>query len=513
MVISDIKLKIGESETRLYEIVCNKLGYEPSYFRILKKSLDARKKSEIRFVYSVEVGNEKPVVTEIERIDESKIPDEPILVVGSGPCGLFCAIRLIERGFAPVVIERGKCVDERVKSCDQFFTTGSLDTESNIQFGEGGAGTFSDGKLNTQTHSPLISKVLAEFVKFGAPKEIEYLSKPHIGSDNLKKVVKNMRLYIEQNGGKVLFNTKFVGFSHKNGRVVSAKVVKNGEQSEIKVSALVLAIGHSARDTYELLFNNGVIMRSKDFAVGVRIEHLQKSVGLAQYGSEYEKLPSADYKGVYNGVERSAFTFCMCPGGKVVPSASEIDTVVTNGMSDYARDLANANSALVVQVKRADYEKASPLDGVDFQRQIERKAFIAGGEDYRAPVTLVADFIKGQKSRSLGSVKPTYALGVKFARPESYLPPFITDTLRKAIPDIAHRLKFFATPDAVITGAETRTSSPVKIERMEKGSAIGFSNLYPGGEGAGYSGGITSSAVDGIKIADLIFGAINQNEW
>ena len=513
MVINDIKLKIGESEKRLYEIACEQLGYKPSYFRILKKSLDARKKNDIRYVYSIEFGEEIFEPKSLEKIERNKIPNEPILVVGSGPCGLFCALRLIERGFTPIVIERGKSVDEREKSCSKFFTTASLDTESNIQFGEGGAGTFSDGKLNTQTHSPLIKKVLAEFVKFGAPEEIEYLSKPHIGSDNLKIVVKNMRRYIEQSGGKVLFGTKLIGFSQSGGKIVSVKVATKHGESEIKVSALVLAIGHSARDTYKLLYDNGVTMRAKDFAVGVRIEHLQSEVGYSQYGSEYKKLPTADYKGVYNGKDRSAFTFCMCPGGEVVPSASEENTVVTNGMSNYARNLDNANSALVVQVRRADYEKGSPLDGIDFQRAIEQKAFISGGGDYRAPITLVADFIKGQNSKNLGSVSPTYALGTKFARPETYLPPFITDTLRLAIPDIAKRLRFFASPDAVITGAETRTSSPVKIERSESGTALGFTNLYPGGEGAGYSGGITSSAVDGIKIADLIFNAVNQNEW
>ncbi|MBQ8882569.1 MAG: NAD(P)/FAD-dependent oxidoreductase [Clostridia bacterium] len=513
MIISDIKLKINESETLLYERVCQRLGYKPAYFRIAKKSLDARKKNDLCFVYSVEVADTSPQEEIVEKIDSAKIPSEPIVVVGSGPCGLFCALRLIERGFAPVVIERGKSVDERVKSCDNFFINKVLDTESNIQFGEGGAGTFSDGKLNTQTHSPLIKKVLGEFVRFGAPEEIAYLNKAHIGSDKLKTIVKNMRLFIEKNGGRVLFNTKLTDFTTKNGKIDAITVTDKSGNKSIKVSALVLAIGHSARDTYKMLYNKGVAMRSKDFAVGVRIEHLQSQVGRAQYGELYTQLPPADYKGVYANPDRSAFTFCMCPGGVVVSAQSEENTVVTNGMSNYARDLTNANSALVLQVKRADFERESLLDGINFLRQIERQAFIAGGEDYRAPAVTVQDFLAGQQSKNFGGVLPTYALGVKFASPEKYLPDFITATLKKAIPDIAKRLKFFASPDALITGPETRTSSPIKIEREQNGNSVSFPNLYPAGEGAGYSGGITSSAVDGIKTADYIYTAINQNEW
>ena len=512
MIISNIKLNIDAKESALYSEVCRRLGHKPSCFRIVKKSLDARNKKDIKFVYSVEV-DEKPIEETVEKIATNLVPSEPVVVVGSGPCGLFCALRLIERGITPIVIERGKSVDERVKSCNNFFAERKLDTESNIQFGEGGAGTFSDGKLNTQTHSPLIKKVLSQFVKFGAPEEIAYLNKAHIGSDNLKNIVKNMRVHIEKNGGQVLFGIKFIDFSVKDGKITKIKVRNKRSESEISVSALVLAIGHSARDTYKMLYEKGVAMHSKDFAIGVRVEHLQANVGYAQYGKDYEKLPPADYKGVYNGKNRSAFTFCMCPGGEVVPSSSEEQMVVVNGMSNYARDEVNANSALVVQVRRSDYDRGHVLDGIAFQRQIERKAFEVGGGDYRAPVVRMGDFLSDKNSSSFGSVIPTYALGTKFVRPQEYLPPFITDTIRLAIEDIGKRLKFFAEYDAVITGAETRTSAPIKIERTEKGNSVSFTNLYPCGEGAGYSGGITSSAVDGIVIADKIIKAIEQNEW
>ncbi|MBR2442352.1 MAG: FAD-dependent monooxygenase, partial [Clostridia bacterium] len=324
--LTDIKLPVEKGEKDLLALAEKKLGGKAGHFAIKKKSLDARDKNNIRFVYSIEFSKTPLPKTEraFEKIPQSKLPNDPVLVVGSGPAGLFCALRLLDYGITPLVIERGKSVDEREKSINRFFTERVLDTNSNIQFGEGGAGTFSDGKLNTQTHSPLNREVLETFVRFGAPEEILFLSKPHIGSDNLKRVVKNMREYIRSKGGEVLFNTCLEDIVLQDGKVKA--VVANGKK--IPVSAAVLAIGHSARDTFEMLLRRGIAMRQKDFAVGVRIEHLQSKIGFAQYGKAYTKLPAADYKLVSHASERAAFTFCMCPGGFVMPSASEEGGVV-----------------------------------------------------------------------------------------------------------------------------------------------------------------------------------------
>ncbi len=500
--LSGIKLRIDESESVLYDLAKARLKKEPRYFRIIKKSLDARKKNDIHYIYTIEFGEEEIIEKPLEKINKNKLPAKPIVVVGSGPSGLFCALRLIERGFTPIVIERGESIDERVKTCRDFEKTGRLNPQSNIQFGEGGAGTFSDGKLNTQTHGEYTSSVAKIFVRFGAPEEIQWLSKPHIGSDNLRTVIKNLRQFIEKQGGKVLFNTALVDIKIEGGEV---KEITLSDGQRIEVSALVLAIGHSARDTVETLYRRGVNMRAKDFAVGVRIEHLQKNIGLSQYGEAYRELPPADYKLVYKGKERSAFTFCMCPGGFVTASSSEEGGVVTNGMSNYARDGENANSALIVQVRTSDYG-GGVLDGIEFQRNIERRALNKG---YKAPVQRVEDFLKNKTSNGFGEVKPTYPRGTEFVKMDEVLPRFITDTLRLAITDMDKRLKGFAHPDALLTAPETRTSSPVRIERDEKMTALFIRNLYPCGEGAGYAGGITSSASDGLKVAETLYRKFN----
>ncbi|MBQ9730267.1 MAG: NAD(P)/FAD-dependent oxidoreductase, partial [Clostridia bacterium] len=489
-----------------------KLGKKPKSFESLKKSLDARDTSAIKWVYTVACcaqAVETPRV-ELERLPKGKIPEKPVVVVGSGPAGLFCALRLVERGIRPILIERGDCVEEREKKINRFALTGELCTESNVQFGEGGAGTFSDGKLNTQTHHPLQKEVLSTFVRFGAPAEILYLNKPHIGSDNLKKVVKNLREYLLSQGAQVHFNAKLTDFTVKEGKIERIKVSFVNEEREIEPSAVVFAVGHSARDTFELLLKKGAVMAQKEFAVGVRIEHLQKEINRAQYGEKYSCLPAADYKLVSHASgERSAFTFCMCPGGVVMPSASEEGGVVTNGMSNYARGEKNANSALIVQVKRSDFGSESPLAGVEYQREIERKAFLAGGENYRAPVQLVGDFLSEKESSSFRSVAPTYACGTAFADLRAVLPFPIASGIKNALLDMDKKLKGFACPDAVLTAAETRTSSPVRIERDEEFKSLTIKNAYPCGEGAGYAGGITSSAVDGIRVADAIFGSFN----
>ncbi len=513
--LSDIKLSIGTSEAELISIATKKLGRKPTYFAIKKKSLDARNKSDLKYIYTIEFSDELPPENPaLARLPKNRLPKSHVAVIGSGPAGLFCALRLIERGIAPIVIERGACVEEREKDISAFIETKTLNPQSNVQFGEGGAGTFSDGKLNTQTHSPINREVLKTFVRFGAPEEILWLNKPHIGSDNLKKVVKNMREYILANGGNVYFNTRMTDIRIKDGKAQSITVKNADGVQEIEVSALVLAIGHSARDTFELLRKRGLKMTAKDFAVGVRIEHLQSAIGFSQYGASFTKLPAADYKLVSHASERAAFTFCMCPGGFVMPAASEAGGVVTNGMSNYARNETNANAALIAQVYKSDFGQdfeKNPLAGVDFQRAIERKAFEIGGGDYRAPVQLVGDFLKDRTSEKFGKVTPTYAAGTTFAELGAVLPSSITQTLKSAILDMDKRLKGFADPEAVLTAAETRTSSPVRIERGEDMQSVSAKGLYPCGEGAGYAGGITSSAADGIRTAEAIYGAFLEN--
>ena len=501
--LSDIKLSVDKSEKELFVLASKKLGKKPAYFAIKKKSLDARDKDNLRFVYTVEFSD-TPVKKEeipLEKLPAGKVPQKPVLVVGSGPAGLFCALRLLERGIRPIVIERGAPVEERERKIDTFIATGALDENTNVQFGEGGAGTFSDGKLNTQTHSKWNKEVLQTFVHFGAPEEILWLNKPHIGSDNLKKVVKNMREYIVKEGGQVRFHTRLEDIRIQNSELVSATV--NGES--VEVSALVLAVGHSARDTFEKLLARGVKASQKDFAVGVRIEHLQEKISFAQYGKNYPLLPAADYKLVSHADERAVFTFCMCPGGFVMPATSEKGGVVTNGMSNYARDGVNANSALIAQVSRADFNSDSPLAGIEFQRKIERSAFTAGGGNYCAPVQRVEDFLAGKTSDKFGSVRATYGAGTRFCDLRAVLPVGVTTALKKAIADMDSRMKGFADGDALLTGAETRTSSPLRIERDETLQSPTATGLYPCGEGAGYAGGITSAATDGLRVAEAIF--------
>ena len=512
--LSDIKLPVGKSEEELVKLAAKKLGKNPAYFAIKKKSLDARNKEDVKFVYTIEFSDkpQSPQTRSLPKLPAYKRPELPVLIVGSGPAGLFCALRLLERGVTPIVVERGAPVEEREKRIDEFCKNKLLDTDTNVQFGEGGAGTFSDGKLNTQTHSPLNREVLETFVRFGAPQEILWLNKPHIGSDHLKKVVKNMREYILAQGGQVLFHTRLQDISVQNGKVRSVTLVDTrSKTSKIReVSALVLAIGHSARDTFELLLSRGVAMRQKDFAVGVRIEHLQKDIGASQYGKTYPLLPAADYKLVSHASDRAVFTFCMCPGGYVMPAASEEGGVVTNGMSNYKRDGTNANSALIAQVTRADFDGDSPLAGVEFQRRIERAAYLAGGGGYVAPIQLVGDFLKDKESRAFGEILPTYAAGTAFADLRSVLPMAVINALKTGISDMDRRLRGFAREDALLTAAETRTSSPVRIERDETMQSVSVEKLYPCGEGAGYAGGITSSAADGIRVADAVFAGFMQ---
>ncbi len=517
MRIDDLRLSPGESEEKLLALAAKKLR-GCRYIRILKKSLDARDKSNIRWLYSVE-ADRKPIPQPARTYPAVTRTPARVVVTGSGPAGLFCAIRLLRAGIRPLVVERGGTVEERAAQNERFFREHVLDEDCNVQFGEGGAGTFSDGKLNTQTRDARNREVLDTFVEFGAPPEVAYLNKPHVGSDRLRAVVRAMRRYILENGGEVRFHCRLDDVDVRGGvlRAVTLRDVRTGQTERVEASELVLAIGHSARDTFQMLHERGFAMQAREFAVGVRIEHLQAHIDAAQYGAANvaanaasragdpkTRLPAADYKLVSHAGERTAFTFCMCPGGFVMPAASEVGGVVTNGMSNYARDAANANSALLAQVRLSDFDRGGVLDGVAFQRTLERAAFRAGGESYAAPVQRAEDFLRGRATVSFGEVLPSYAAGVRPSNLGAVLPPYIADALRVAITDMDRRLHGFAAPDALLTGVETRFSSPVRILRGATLESVTARGVYPCGEGCGYSGGITSSAADGIRVAEAI---------
>lgn len=485
-------------------------------FSILKKSIDARKKNEIKHVYNVRIDFIKPVkydkkCVEIVEIAEYSIQKSKkqaeVAIVGAGPCGLFSALALIESGIKPVIFERGKKIEDRTKDVNSFFTTAKLNVESNVQFGEGGAGAFSDGKLNTGIKNERSSYVLKKFVECGAPDCILYDAHPHIGTDNLKIVVKNIREKIISHGGEFVFEAKVTDFVCNNGKIASIIYEKDGKKFERTFKHVVLAVGHSARDVFTLL-KNKTILEAKPFSVGVRIEHLREDINKAQYGMEIGI--SAEYKlskMLDNG--RGVYTFCMCPGGVVVPSSSEEFGVVTNGMSYFKRDEINSNSALLVSVNPSDFGSSDVLAGVDFQRRLERLAYDFGGKNYKAPYQLVGDLFANKTSNGFGKVKPSYAIGVKGANFNEILPNYVVDGLKEGIKAFDNRLKGFAKDDSVLTGIETRSSSPVKIVRGETGESLHIKGLYPAGEGAGYAGGITSSAVDGVYIAEKIIEKIN----
>ena len=503
--LDNVKLAVTQSEDKLLRLAESKLGGKVKYFKIIKKSLDARDKNNIFWVYSIAFSGESEV-EQIPLLEQVKNPPA-VAVIGAGPAGLFCALRLVERGFRPIIIERGEQVEERRKTCLNFFDGQGLDTESNVQFGEGGAGAFSDGKLNTRTKDGFNSYVLDTFVKFGAPEDVAYLNKPHVGSDRLYGVLQNIRTHVCNGGGSYLFNTKLTDVRVSDGKLTSLVLqnVKTGREEELPVDCAVLAIGHSARDTYQMLVRRGVTMEPRDFAVGVRIEHLASQIGLAQYGEKYKLLPTADYQLVSHAHERTVFTFCMCPGGVVIPAASEEGGVVVNGMSNRARDGVNSNSALMVQMRKEDFGNGDLFDGVNFQRRLERRAFELAGKNYRAPCQTFGDFVKDRISSDFGEVKPTYAAGTAFVPLDEVLPPVVVGALKAAIPDMGKRLKGFDSPHALLTGVETRFSSPVKILRGDGLQSVSVQNLYPCGEGSGYSGGITSSAADGVRTAESIF--------
>lgn len=487
---------------------------------IYKRSVDARKKNNVHFEAAVDVKvklNEQAIVKKNAKaniVSEYKyeLPpcrklDKRPVIIGSGPCGLFAALILSQAGQNPIILERGRDVDKRTADVGKFWRTGQLDTVSNVQFGEGGAGTFSDGKLNTGTKDIRIRKVLTEFVNHGAPEDILYLAKPHIGTDRLRTTVKNIRNTIISLGGDVMFETRVTDIESSGGKITAVIAEQSGNKIRLCSDNVILAVGHSARDTFEMLLEHNIAMQQKAFSMGVRIEHLQERINRQQYGSFWNSpyLSAADYKlAVHLKDGRGVYTFCMCPGGTVVAAASENGRLATNGMSEYARDKTNANSAVLVGITPDDFGSDDILAGIAMQRRLEENAFRLGGENYHAPVQRVADLIAGNASTSLGSVIPSYKPGYRLTDLSHCLPDFITDSLREGLLLFDQKLKGFADGDAVLTAVESRSSSPVRILRDEKMHSVSMAGLYPCGEGAGYAGGIMSAAVDGIKAAEMI---------
>lgn len=523
--INEIKLALDEDEKLLADKAAKILKINKKYIKklsIYKKSVDARKKDDVHFTYSVDIEislDEKQIVSKcksnkvsIAEVYHYEIPENkrvskfrPV-IVGFGPAGMLAGLILAEAGLRPLIFERGKNIDDRQKDVNEFWTKRKLDEESNVQFGEGGAGTFSDGKLTTGIKSPFIRKVLEELYEAGAPEEILYSSKPHIGTDRLAVVVKNIRKKIEKLGGEVKLECKVEKLIVYNKFVQGLTYSHNGEFFDIEADSVIMAIGHSARDTVEMLYNLGVEIIQKPFSVGARIEHPQGLINKAQYGkfANHPKLGAADYKLSCHGLhERGAYTFCMCPGGTVVAAASEKEGVIVNGMSSLARDGENANSALLVGIEPKDFPSEHPLAGIYYQREIEHKAFILGGGDYKAPAQLVGDFLKGEPSKELGDVKPTCPTGVTLTNIEECLPQKVSATMKSAIVEMDKKLNGFNLYDAVLTAPETRSSSSVRILRDDL-LQCNISGIYPCGEGAGYAGGIVSAAVDGIKCAHAV---------
>ena len=515
IVLNQIKLPIEENESSLSIHAARALAVPAKAIlglRVVRISLDARKKDAISFNYTLEVTLSPQDEARLakkgfalaqplklgEPIFGTKPLDKPIIVVGLGPAGLFAAYTLAKYGYKPIVLERGKCVDDRRRDVETFWRTGKLNTESNVMFGEGGAGTFSDGKLTTRIKDPRAHKVIELLHRFGAPKEITVMAKPHIGTDRLIETVRNMRKKIAALGGEVRFEAKLSGIEREGDRIAAAIVQTPQGEERIECSALILAAGQGGRDTYELLLNAGVELVPKPFAAGVRIEHPREMIDRAQYGKhmDNQRLGAAEYQLTSQQGDRGVYTFCMCPGGVVVASSSGEEQVVVNGMSYYARNGENSNAAVVVQVGEKDYP-AGPLGGLDFRERLEKAAFIAGG----AACTVGA--LNG-KGSAFASVKPTYRPGVKVADMHSVLPDFMYEGIRLGLKDFGRRLKGYDMEDAVITAVESRTSSPVRIPRTETGVATRMAGLYPVGEGAGYAGGIVSAAVDGMKAAEHI---------
>ena len=524
--LTEIKLPLDHPPEALRAAILRRLELADDAllgFNIFKRSYDARKKHALLLVYAVdvEVRNEAALLKKFRNDPHVKPSpdmgyqfvghapeklDERPVVVGFGPCGIFAALVLAQMGFRPIVLERGKAVRERTQDTWGLWRKKTLNPESNVQFGEGGAGTFSDGKLYSQIKDPryLGRKVLTEFVKAGAPEEILYVSKPHIGTFRLVSMVEAMRHEIEQLGGEIRFQQRVTDVQIEDGRIAGVTLA-DGET--LRSRHVVLALGHSARDTFEMLHARGVYLEAKPFSIGFRIEHPQSLIDRARLGPNAGNplLGAADYKLVHHAKNgRAVYSFCMCPGGTVVAATSESGRVVTNGMSQYSRNERNANAGIVVGITPEDFPGDDPLAGIRLQRELESRAFVLGGGDYQAPGQLVGDFLEGRPSQALGSVEPSYKPGVHLTDLATALPPYAIEAIREALPAFDKQIQGFAMKDAVLTGVETRTSSPVRITRGDDFQSLNVKGLYPAGEGAGYAGGILSAGVDGIKVAEAV---------
>ena len=524
--LSELRLPLDHSADALPDAIARRLSISKEdvlSFTVFKRSYDARKSHSLSLIYivDVEVANETVLLKkfsgdlhlkptpDMEYHFVGKAPPDVAkrpVVIGFGPCGIFAALILAQMGFKPIVLERGKAVRERTQDTWGLWRKNTLNPESNVQFGEGGAGTFSDGKLYSQIKDPKHygRKVISEFVKAGAPEEILYVSKPHIGTFRLVGMVETMRAEIIELGGDIRFQQRVTDIVIEDGQV---RGVKTASGDEIRSDHVVLALGHSARDTFEMLHARGVFMEAKPFSVGFRIEHPQSLIDKARLGPHagHPLLGAADYKLVHHASNgRAVYSFCMCPGGTVVAATSEPNRVVTNGMSQYSRNERNANAGIVVGITPEDFPGEGPLAGIELQRQLESRAFELGGRTYEAPGQLVGDFLQGKPSIQLGSVEPSYKPGVHLTDLSSALPDYAIAAMREAIPAFDRQIKGFNLYDAVLTGVETRTSSPLRITRGENCQSLNVKGLYPAGEGAGYAGGILSAGVDGIRVAEAL---------